>query len=62
VNHAKVNATIPRDMKPEDVTLEQAVELLAERESRGPKKKPTKSRKTATKKPKSRAKAKAVAE
>ena len=63
VNHAKVNATLPRDVKPEDVTLEQAVELLAERESRGPSKKPAKARKTAApKKPKSRAKAKAAAE
>jgi DNA topoisomerase-3 len=29
VTHAKVNATLPRDMKPEEVTLEAAVELLA---------------------------------
>jgi DNA topoisomerase-1 len=36
VNHGKTNATIPRTMKPEDVTLEQAVELIAERESRAP--------------------------
>jgi DNA topoisomerase-1 len=63
VNHAKVNATVPRDVKPEDVTLEQAVELLAEREARGPaKKKPARAKKTAAAKPKSRAKAKAAAE
>ena len=59
-------------MKPEDVTLEQAVELLAERESRGPGGKPAKARKPTAKprspaqakaaKPKSRAKAKVAAE
>jgi DNA topoisomerase I len=63
VNHAKVNATLPRAMKPEDVTLEQAVELLAEREARGPaKKKTARAKKTAAAKPKSRARAKAAAE
>lgn len=31
VKHGKVNASIPKGTKPEDVTLEQAVELLAER-------------------------------
>ncbi len=35
VKHGKVNATIPKDMKPEDVTLEKAVELIAERSSKG---------------------------
>ena len=29
VNHGKVNATLPKDVKPEDVTLEQALELIA---------------------------------
>ena len=63
VNHAKVNATLPRAMTPEDVTLEQAVELLTEREARGPsKKKPARAKKTPAAKPKSRAKAKAGAE
>ena len=67
VNHAKVNATLPRAMKPEDVTLEQAVELLAERESRGPSEasKPARRAKTGVRqaKPKSQgAKAKAAAE
>ncbi|MCB1516742.1 MAG: type I DNA topoisomerase [Hyphomicrobiaceae bacterium] len=28
VNHEKVNATLPRDLKPEDVTLEKALELI----------------------------------
>ncbi len=31
VKHGKVNATIPKDQKPEDITLEQAVQLIAER-------------------------------
>ncbi len=29
VTHAKVNATLPRELKPEDITLEVALELLA---------------------------------
>jgi DNA topoisomerase I len=29
VNQGKVNATLPKDLKPEDVTLEQALELIA---------------------------------
>ena len=57
VNHAKTNATIPRSAKPEDVTLEQAVELLAERESRAPGGKSPKTRK-ATAKPRAPAKPK----
>lgn len=36
VKHGKVNATIPKDMKPEDVTLEKAIELIAERAAKGP--------------------------
>lgn len=31
VNQGKINATLPKSTKPEDVTLEQALELLAER-------------------------------
>ncbi|MEM6538759.1 MAG: type I DNA topoisomerase [Pseudomonadota bacterium] len=48
VKHEKTNATIPKGTNPDSVTLEQALELIAERE----KKKPTKKRaakKTATK-------------
>ena len=45
VNQGKVNATLPKTTKPEDVTIEQALELLAERA--GTTKKPA--RKTATK-------------
>ena len=29
VQHGKLNATLPRDMNPDTVSLEQAVELLA---------------------------------
>jgi DNA topoisomerase-1 len=61
VNHAKVNATLPRSARPEDLTLEQAVELISEKEGRGPAKKPARARK-APAKPKSRAKAKAAVE
>ena len=68
VNHGKVNATLPRNMKPEDVTLEQALELLAEKAGRAPttKKAAPKPRRAPAKKAaaakKPRAKAKAAAE
>lgn len=39
VKHEKINATIPRDRAPEDVTLEEAVELIAARAAKGPAKK-----------------------
>ena len=32
VNHLKVNATLPKEQKPEDVTLAQALAMLAEKE------------------------------
>ncbi|HSD91753.1 MAG TPA: type I DNA topoisomerase [Methyloceanibacter sp.] len=50
VKHGKVNATLPRDREPEQVTLEEAVELIAAKAAKGPaKKKPAKkpARKTA---------------
>jgi DNA topoisomerase-1 len=52
VKHGKVNATLPKDIEPEQTTLEQAVELIAARSAKGPGKKPTKtsSGKTAAKK------------
>ena len=31
VNHKKVNATLPKEQKPEDVTLEQALAMLAQK-------------------------------
>ena len=45
VNHKRTNATLPKDVEPESVTLEQALEWLA---AKATKKKPA--RKTATKK------------
>ncbi len=43
VKHGKVNATIPKDREPEQVTMEEAVALIAARSAKGPaKKKPTK--------------------
>ncbi len=68
VNHGKVNATLPRDVKPEDVTLPQALELIAARESRAPsgkasakpRKAPQKNK--VPKKPRARPKAKVAAE
>ena len=39
VKHGKVNATVPKDREPEQVTLEEAVELIAARSAKGPAKK-----------------------
>lgn len=53
VKNGKVNATLPKDVEPADVTLEQAVTLVAERAAKGTKKKrkaPAKKKKTAAKK------------
>ena len=35
VKWGKVNATLPKDVKPDDVTMEMAVELIAERDKKG---------------------------
>ena len=53
VNHDKINATLPKDAKPEEVTLEQALELIAAKAASGGKKAKPKA------KPKAKAKAKA---
>jgi DNA topoisomerase-1 len=56
VNQGKINATLPKDLKPEDVTLEQAIALLAARaeatggKKKSPAKKPA-AKKAAVKKP-----------
>ena len=42
VKHGKINATVPKDIAPEQVTLEQAVALIAERSAKGPAKKAAK--------------------
>ncbi len=48
VKHGGVNATVPRDLKPDELTLDQAVALLAERAAKGGgKKKPARTRKAA---------------
>lgn len=39
VNFGKINATLPKDMAPESVTLEQALELIAAKAAKGPAKK-----------------------
>ncbi|MCF1742891.1 type I DNA topoisomerase [Paradevosia shaoguanensis] len=50
VNQGKINATIPKDAKPEDVTLEQALALLAARaEATGTKTKRAPAKKATTK-------------
>ena len=36
VNHGKINATLPRDLDPEAVTPEQALELIAAKAAKGP--------------------------
>ena len=51
----KINATLPKDMEPESVTLEQALELIEAKVKKGgkkpaPKKKPSAKKKTAAKK------------
>jgi DNA topoisomerase-1 len=40
VNQGKVNATLPKTVAPADVTLEQALELIAERAAKGGGKRP----------------------
>jgi DNA topoisomerase-1 len=40
VKHGGVNATVPRDVKPEELTLDRAIALLAERAAKGGGKKP----------------------
>lgn len=35
VKHGKINATLPKDMAPDDLNIDQALELLAEKEKKG---------------------------
>jgi DNA topoisomerase-1 len=58
VNQGKVNATLPKTVQPADVTLEQALELIAERAAKSGGRKPARkaaakapAKKAATKKP-----------
>lgn len=52
IKYEKINATLPKDIAPETVTLEQAVELIAAKEAKGPAKKkaPAKKKPAAKKK------------
>ena len=50
VKHDKTNATLPKDMVPETVTLEIALELLAKKKTTPKKKKPAAKKKTTRKK------------
>jgi DNA topoisomerase-1 len=46
VKHGKTNASLPKAMSPETITLQQAVELLAQKKTRKtPKRKPKKKEK-----------------
>ena len=49
VKHGKTNATLPKDVAPDAVTLEQAVELVDAKAAKGPRKKkaPAKKKKAA---------------
>ena len=40
VKHGGINATVPKDLKPEELTVEQAISLLADRAAKGGGKKP----------------------
>ncbi len=51
VNQGKINATLPKDLKPEDVTVEQAIALIAARAEATGGKKRTPAKKAAAKKP-----------
>lgn len=50
VNHGKVNATLPKGKEPMDVTLEDALELIAAKAAKGGKKKPAAKKKAPAKK------------
>jgi DNA topoisomerase-1 len=69
VKHGKINATIPKDRDPEQVTLEEALELIAARAAKDPGKrsakkvaKKTAAKKTAKKSARKRAPSEEVAE
>lgn len=51
VKHASINATIPKGTDPSDITLEHALELIAERAAKKGAKKKTTTKKSAAKKP-----------
>ncbi|MGA7595815.1 MAG: type I DNA topoisomerase [Gallionella sp.] len=57
VRHGKVNATLPKGVAPEDITLEEALELIAAKVAKGPasKKSAARTSKTRAVKPKAKA-------
>jgi DNA topoisomerase-1 len=61
VKHGKTNATLPKEMAPESVTLEQAIELIAAKATKGPAKKKAAAKKKAPAKKTAAAKKKAPA-
>ncbi|MEM1410157.1 MAG: topoisomerase C-terminal repeat-containing protein, partial [Pseudomonadota bacterium] len=53
IKHGKTNATLPKDMNPADINVDQALEIIAEKEAKGGKKKrkaPAKKKKATAKK------------
>ena len=50
VKHGKINATVPKGKEPKDVTLEEAVALIAERAAKAPRKKAAVKKKAPAKK------------
>ena len=56
VKHGKTNATLPKDISPDSITMAQAVELIAAKAAKGPAKKKAPAKKAATKKKPSAAK------
>ena len=50
IKHQKTNATLPKDMQPTEVNIDQALEILAEKEAKGGKKKRTTKKKAPAKK------------
>jgi DNA topoisomerase-1 len=46
VSHGKINATLPKDMSPDSITLDEALALIAAKAEKGPAKKPVRKKKT----------------
>jgi DNA topoisomerase-1 len=61
VKHGSTNATLPKDITPEEITLDEALGLIAARVAKGPAKKPVKKAATKTATPKKKAEATADA-
>ncbi|SHF16091.1 DNA topoisomerase I [Litoreibacter ascidiaceicola] len=61
VKWEKVNATVPKDIAPEDLTVDQAIQLIVEKQSKGGKKRKAPTKKKAPAKKKAAAKKKPAA-